>query len=298
MNAVFLDRDGTLIHDQANPGDPQQVKLIRGAAAAVASLRGLGFKIIVVTNQGGVAKGQYSEQDVAAVHERVNELVGQTNGASIDRFYYCPYSPNGTDEKYTQDHPWRKPQPGMLLAAADELKIDLARSWMIGDRFDDAAAGTEAGARTILLVDDVQTVQPAGEQHCRQGVKPDFVAPNLVEAVKVIVQKRAPQAMDKAPEPVRPAPRPAPAVRQETPDDDDVLRQLHQIHDELRAGRPPRKPFSYPRALAIGLQLVAAVCLLGAFYVGGSADPAAFVRWMASAIAIQLAAIAMLLFDR
>ena len=85
--AVFLDRDNTLIHNDGDLGDPDEVHLVKGAASAIASLRGLSYKIVVVTNQGGVARGKFSEADVQAVNERIAELVKATSGSSIDRFY-------------------------------------------------------------------------------------------------------------------------------------------------------------------------------------------------------------------
>src|SRR5690606_40470943 len=115
--AVFLDRDNTIIHNDGDLGDPEQVFLIQGAASAIASLRGLNFKIIVVTNQGGVARGKYTEADVEKTNQRVADLVKAASGANIDRFYYCPYHPLGTVEQYKQEHEWRKPAPGMILQA-------------------------------------------------------------------------------------------------------------------------------------------------------------------------------------
>ena len=135
MNAaVFLDRDNTIIRNDGDLGDPAKVELIQGAAAAVASLCGLGFRVFVVTNQGGVARGKYTEDDVNAVHQRIAELMREkANGAEIDAFYYCPYHPDGTVQAYRQEHPDRKPQPGMLLKAAEKYELDLAQCWMIGD---------------------------------------------------------------------------------------------------------------------------------------------------------------------
>ena len=146
MNAaVFLDRDNTIIHNDGDLGDPKEVRLIQGAASAIASLRGLGYLIVIVTNQGGVARGKYGVEDVDKVHEKITQLVHDNAGAKIDRFYFCPYHPLGTVEKYTREHPWRKPQPGMLLQAAKDLHIDMEQSWMIGDALRDIEAGAAAG---------------------------------------------------------------------------------------------------------------------------------------------------------
>src|SRR5688572_19204699 len=117
--AVFLDRDNTLIENDGDLGDPRQVRLIAGAATAVAAMRKMGFQIVVVTNQGGVARGKYGEADVEQVHARISDEVRRESGATIERFYYCPYHPEAVVGRYRCEHPWRKPQPGMLLQAAE-----------------------------------------------------------------------------------------------------------------------------------------------------------------------------------
>lgn len=190
--AAFLDRDDTIIHNDGDLGDPAKVRLIQGAASAIASLCGLGYRVVVVTNQGGVARGMYTEHAVEAVHRRISEMVHQAaNGARIDAFYYCPYHPEGTVEAYRTEHPTRKPQPGMLLQAAEEHRLDLSRSWMIGDQLRDVAAGRAAGCRTILI-------RPAGAQRARTDeslgdVEPDAVVPSLIDAVRVIAQQQKPE---------------------------------------------------------------------------------------------------------
>ena len=180
--AVFVDRDNTLIANDDDLGDPDQVKLIQGAASALASLRGLGYKIVVVSNQGGVARGVMSEADVEQVNQRTADLVKQTSGATIDRFYYCPYHPEGTVEKYRREHPWRKPQPGMLQQASRDLNLDLSRCWMVGDAARDVEAGRAAGVSTVL-VQDTPT-----EPHKAPG-RPDFVVGSLVAAARIVAQQ-------------------------------------------------------------------------------------------------------------
>lgn len=197
--AVFLDRDNTIIRNDGDLGDPEQVELMQGAASAIASLCGLGFKIVVVTNQGGVARGKYREQDVEAVNERVRAVVAATcTGARIDRFYFCPYHPEATVSRYRQEHPWRKPQPGMLLAAAADMNLDLSRSWMIGDQMRDIEAGQAAGVRTILLSEDPSALKLtlASPDDPPDKVRPRYVARSLVEAVRIVAQKR--NALDEA----------------------------------------------------------------------------------------------------
>lgn len=206
MNAaVFLDRDNTLIHNEGDLGDPAKVRLIQGAASAVASLCGLGYKVVVVTNQGGVARGRYTEDDVQAVHDRISELIAAgANGAKIDRYYYCPYHPEGTVSRYRKEHPNRKPAPGMLKEAARDLGLDLSQSWTIGDQVRDIQAGLAAGTRAILLRQDADRLKPFdprkhpglqedADQPKEHKATPDFYVRNLVEAVRIVAQQRKPE---------------------------------------------------------------------------------------------------------
>ena len=207
--AVFLDRDDTLIKNAGDLGDPAEVELVQGAAMAVASLRGLGFQVVGVTNQGGVARGKYGEADVEAVHQRIDALLERgANGAVIAGWYFCPFHPRGTVAEYTREHPDRKPAPGMLLRAAEDLRLDLPRSWMVGDTLRDTQAGEAAGCRTVLLHPDAGRLSPdrLAELAREQAVvnnpddpdaeaaaaahRPDFFAASLVEAVRVIASQR------------------------------------------------------------------------------------------------------------
>ncbi len=182
--AIFLDRDDTLIHDPGYISDPEQVKLIDGAAEAMVALRQLGYKLILVTNQSAIARGMITEDKLRAIHDRLEYLLAQ-KGASLDRIYFCPYHKDGKVKKYAQDHDWRKPNPGMLLAASKDMKIDLRQSWCIGDRASDIGAGQQAGCRTILL--SATTPVPQKDD---PGAKADFVAVNLREAVNIVKQER------------------------------------------------------------------------------------------------------------
>lgn len=202
--AVFLDRDNTIIHNDGDLGDPQAVRMIQGAASAIASLRGLGYKIVVISNQGGVARGKFTEADVDAVNQRIAETIRHNSGAVVDRFYYCPYHPEGKVRQYTREHPWRKPSPGMLEQAADDLGLDLSQCWTVGDQLRDVAAGLAAGTRTVLLR------TPSGRRNASDmeagSVEPDFVAQSLVEAVRVVAQQRRPdREAGPLPKPTSPA---------------------------------------------------------------------------------------------
>jgi len=163
--AVFLDRDDTLIVNRAqtahtsHPGDlfdPALVQLTPGAGAACRDLKAAGFALVVVTNQGAVARGECTVAQVEATNSRMREVLLGVSGVDLDGVYYCPYHPGGGIAPWNIEHAWRKPAPGMFLAAAKDLAIDLARSWMIGDAERDIAAAIAAGlplAHTILLAE-------------------------------------------------------------------------------------------------------------------------------------------------
>src|SRR5260221_2226294 len=170
--AVFFERDNTLIASGGYLGDPSKVVLVEGAADAIAKVRALGFAAVVVSNQSGVARGMFSEDDVRAVNIRMGELLrAQNPAAAIDRHEFCPFHPEATVEGYRQASPLRKPEPGMLLAAAEGLKLDLSRSWLVGDAPRDVAAGKAAGCRTILFRDPNLPASPAAGE---SGVAADF----------------------------------------------------------------------------------------------------------------------------
>lgn len=213
--AVFLDLDNTIIRDSDQGAGPDSVALIKGAAPAIASLRGLGYRVVVVANHDRVARGAMSEDDVEALHAKVAELVRQTaNGAVIDAFYYCPYHPKATVKDYKQDHRNRKPKPGMLTQAAEEMSLDLSASWMIGDELADVQAGHGAGVRTILLRPDAERLQPMDAAQLAgvtseapdmdRPAGPDFFAVGLVDAARLIAQQpRVDQAESKPNKPGR-----------------------------------------------------------------------------------------------
>ena len=186
VSGVFLDRDDTLIEcDEITPdgdlGDPALVRLLPGVGEAVRLLSEAGFRLVVVTNQGGVARGRYTVRDVEAVHERLNALVG----GRIDAFRSCPYHPEGTVAKFAREHPWRKPAPGMILDATAEFGIYLTRAGLVGDKGRDCAAGRAAGCRTILIDRPGRRAPEGGEDPGG-----DFTASDLGEAAKIIVSRQ------------------------------------------------------------------------------------------------------------
>jgi D-glycero-D-manno-heptose 1,7-bisphosphate phosphatase len=176
--AVFLDRDDTLIEDMAYTADPDRVRLLPGAAAAIRRLREAGYLVVVATNQSGVARGLFGEEQLAETHQRMRELL-RDHGAGLDAIYFCPFlpGPDAVVPAFRKDSDLRKPKPGMLLQAAADMDIDLAASWMIGDAPRDAEAGRAAGCRTIMLT----------RSNALPPRSADFTAPDLAVAADVVL---------------------------------------------------------------------------------------------------------------
>jgi D-glycero-D-manno-heptose 1,7-bisphosphate phosphatase len=173
--AVFLDRDGTLIHDRHYLSDPAGVELLPGAGDAVARLNRAGLFVVLVTNQSGIGRGMYGEDDYRAVHRRLVELLAD-HGARLDAVYHCPLAPDAPDPGAM-----RKPGAGMFLQAAREHGLDPAASWYVGDRARDVAPARELGGRAVLVRCERTDADAAGPG----GSIP--VADSLAEAVDLIL---------------------------------------------------------------------------------------------------------------
>ncbi|MFB3891578.1 MAG: D-glycero-alpha-D-manno-heptose-1,7-bisphosphate 7-phosphatase [Phycisphaerae bacterium] len=184
--AVFVDRDHTLIEDPGYLSDPAAVKLLPGVGPALKSLSAAGFRIVLVTNQSGIARGILTEETLAGIHDELRRQLAQ-HGAALDGVYYCPFHPEGVIEKYARESDMRKPKPGMLLAAAKDMDIDLTASWMVGDGARDIEAGQRAGCRTIRV--RVPSRPPSGEPQ-DEDVQADFTVHNMVEAARIILRER------------------------------------------------------------------------------------------------------------
>jgi D-glycero-D-manno-heptose 1,7-bisphosphate phosphatase len=183
--AVFFDRDNTLIRNDGYLGDPAGVILFPDAADAIAAAQRFGFAIVTISNQSGVARGMFDEDAVKAVNMRMDELLQQQNPAAIiDRHEYCPFHPQAVVEKYRRESDLRKPKPGMILRAAAEMDLDLAKSWLIGDAPRDIEAGHAAGCRTILIQSTAIAKSPAARE--KSVIQPDFSVNSLDGAIKIL----------------------------------------------------------------------------------------------------------------
>lgn len=186
--AVFMDRDGTLAHEVGYVNDVSRFRLFPWSIEAVRLINRSGFLAVLVTNQAGVARGYFPEPAVREVHQRLAAALAD-GGARLDGVYYCPHHPEAGDAPYRQDCDCRKPRPGLLTRAAADLGIDLARSWVVGDRAGDLKVAWAVGARGAI----VKTGYGLGElRHHSSSWKrpPDLVAEHLLEAVSLIVGAR------------------------------------------------------------------------------------------------------------
>lgn len=149
--AIFLDRDGTINVDNHHVFRIDEFEFIEKTAESISIFKALGFKVIVVTNQSGVAKGLYSELDVLKLHQHINKVLSKID-VKIDAFYYCPHHPLGVIKQYSTDCDCRKPKPGMILKALSEHNIDGDKSILIGDNETDILAGKKAKIGLNYLV--------------------------------------------------------------------------------------------------------------------------------------------------
>jgi len=181
--AVFLDKDGTLVEDVPYNIDPEQVRLAPGAGEGLAALAGAGYRLIVVSNQSGVARGFFAEDELAGVRRRLEELLAEYR-VPLDGFYYCPHHPEGSVARYAVACTCRKPAPDLIVRAAREKGVALGKSWLIGDILDDIEAGRRAGCRTVLIDNGNETEWQGSDRR-----QPEHVARDLAEAALIILEE-------------------------------------------------------------------------------------------------------------
>jgi D-glycero-D-manno-heptose 1,7-bisphosphate phosphatase len=158
------------MEDAGYTSDPALVRIFPGVPEALARLKEAGFRTALITNQSGIGRGYFTEADYHAV---AAEFLRQLGPGLLDASYYCPDAPGSPSAR-------RKPEPAMVLEAASDLGIDLARSWFIGDKAIDVECGRRAGTRTILVL--------TGEGRAQQNAKPDFCAEDITDAVRIVLE--------------------------------------------------------------------------------------------------------------
>lgn len=172
--AVFLDRDGVLNEEKSYISAIEQLTLFPYVKDCIKKIKEKGYYTIVITNQSGVARGMYKEEDLMEMN---NYLLKQID---VDAVYYCPHHPNGIIEEYTKTCMCRKPEIGLLLRAEKEFNIDMKKSYMIGDRASDIMTGKKAGIKTILLESGY------GTKRLEYDVVPDFILKDLREVIDIL----------------------------------------------------------------------------------------------------------------
>jgi len=189
--AVFLDRDGTINEEVGYLDQIEKLKIFPNAYGAIRLINDSGMKAVVVSNQAGVARGFFTEEFVVSINDLMQSDLNK-QGAKIDKFYYCPHHPEEGKGIYLRNCDCRKPAPGMLLQAAAELNIDLARSYLIGDRFLDVETARKAGAKGILVKTGYgeSLLQDDGPDTATPDNKPDFIAADILDAVHWILKDK------------------------------------------------------------------------------------------------------------
>jgi D-glycero-D-manno-heptose 1,7-bisphosphate phosphatase len=187
--ALFLDRDGVIVEDTHYLGRPEEMRMLAGAAAAIAQCNRLGIPVVLVSNQSGIARGLYDWKGFAAVQAALADALTQA-GARLDAVFACAHHADGQAPFDIADHPWRKPNPGMIITAGERMELDLAQSWIVGDRASDIAAGLAARLAGGVLVstrDDDPELQPAAVLASKQFAV-DITA-SLADAVALLLAR-------------------------------------------------------------------------------------------------------------
>jgi len=187
--AVFMDRDGTISEEVGYVNHPSRFRLFSYSAEAIKLLNENGWLAIVVTNQAGVARGYFAENVIVQVHEQLRRDL-ENASANLDAIYYCAHHPSVGEPPYLLDCDCRKPRTGLITRAAADFDIDLAKSWMVGDRYGDVELARNAGLHSALVLSGYGR----GEWEYQRGswkLEPEVVAENLLEAVRAIIERDA-----------------------------------------------------------------------------------------------------------
>ena len=173
--AIFLDRDGTINREIGYLSEPEKFELLPNALAGLKKMQEFGYRLVIVTNQGGIGLGYFTKEDFYRVNKKMLTEVSQV-GITIDKIYFCPHSKS-------ENCPCRKPEIGLILRAKQELNLDLSHSFFIGDSEIDIQAGTRAGMKMILIESELLSDAASLE------IKPDFIVRDLLEAAEVILKQ-------------------------------------------------------------------------------------------------------------
>lgn len=187
--AIFLDRDGTVCEEVGYVNHVGRLRLIAGSGEAVRRANRAGFQTVLVTNQAGVARGYMSEDLVGATHDRLRDLLAE-HDARLDGIYYCPHHPDVGTSPYRKACDCRKPRPGMLLRARDEMGIDLDASYVVGDSIKDVETARRVGAIGVLVLTGYGRGQ-LEHQSTSWQVRPDYIADDLLQAMNWILEREA-----------------------------------------------------------------------------------------------------------
>lgn len=190
--AVFLDRDGTVIRDAGYLSDESVVELLPGVAETLAKVKAAGLDLIVVTNQSGVARGYFPIEAVHRINAKVAEML-ESASAGVTAVYFCPHYEKGVVQEYSHVCDCRKPAPGLLFRARDEINIDLARSFLVGDSTTDIECGMNAGVRTVLIREPkFNEGEWAGrsDEEVGKAAGADFVVDSISDIVGVILSNQ------------------------------------------------------------------------------------------------------------
>ena len=182
--AVFLDRDGVITKEPPHYAHKiDQLELIAKSAEAIRLLNESGYKVVVISNQSGVARGYYQEKDIEIYNRAMKKKLEEEN-AYIDAIYYCPHYSKATIKKYKIDCDCRKPKPGMLKRAERDLNLDLKGSFLIGDKMSDIEAGYRAGCKTILVLTGHGNDEL--KKNSKINIKPNYISKDLFTAIQII----------------------------------------------------------------------------------------------------------------
>jgi D-glycero-D-manno-heptose 1,7-bisphosphate phosphatase len=182
--AVFIDRDGTISEEVGYVNHPSRFRVFPYSAEAIRILNSNGWLAIVITNQAGVARGYFSEEMIASVHDR---LKNDLENAQLDAIYYCAHHPTVGEPPYRFDCDCRKPKTGLIDCAVKDFEIDMEASWMIGDRYSDVELARNAGLHSAFVLSGYGRGEWEHQKHVWKH-QPDVVCENLLEAVKTIVR--------------------------------------------------------------------------------------------------------------